>query len=135
MTRFSLLAALPLLLGGCLLDLVDLDRVTLACDLRAPDGLEPADYCQEWRGLISSPGSQTTPRAVCASLGAEFIEGGCPSEGVIGGCYTGDQGDGAMNIWWFYDTDADGEPFTREDLERECENDGEVIEYTPPDDG
>ena len=131
--RTALLLA-PLLLTGCLADLLGdaVDRTTLACDLRDPDSIEPRDYCQEWRCVIDSPGSDTTPRALCASMGAAFHEGGCPSEGIIAGCYTGDQGDGGQNIWWFYDTTWDGQPATLEDAEAECEGDGEIIEYTEP---
>lgn len=105
-------------LAGCGLLDDAVARKTIACDLRTST-LTAQPYCQEWQDTIDSVGSNTTPLATCASLGAEFIDGPCPTEGILGGCFIGTLGDGARSIWWYYASEAEGF-LTEDDVRAEC---------------
>ena len=105
-------------LAGCGLLENAVDRKTIACDLRSST-LSPQPYCQEWQDTISSPGSNTTPMATCATLGAEFIDGPCPAEGILAGCFLGNLGDGSRSVWWYYESEAEGF-LTEDDVRAEC---------------
>ena len=96
------------LLGVCLAEVFGLDRTIKACDLREA-GLEPRNYCNEWRGLVDSVGSDVGPVAICEGLQADLIDGPCP-EGIVAGCFIGTLGDGSEAYWWYYSSDA--EPMT-----------------------
>ena len=59
------------LLAGCDLLGSVVERGVGHCDLREST-VSAQPYCQEWRGLLESAGSDTTPTTVCASLDAPF---------------------------------------------------------------
>ena len=102
------------------------DRINAHCDLR--EASDPVPYCQEWRGLLKSPGSDVTPRAVCGAMSVEYIETPCPTEGIIAGCYVGELGDGSKSYWWFYPEEGIQ---TAADVEQRCmSKDVEFVEYT-----
>lgn len=120
---------LPLLLCGCAL--LPIPRSTAHCDLR--EGIDPRDYCQEWRGLADNPAGDAGPAALCAAIGTDFVREPCPEpERIVGGCDVGRLGDGSHSYWWFYDTDLDGNPLTADDARSECEAAGEdFVEWFP----
>lgn len=124
------LIAIPLC-SGCLVDLFGLDTTTVSCDLRTA-GLEPREYCQEWRELLDNPGSVGGAEAICATLQADFAETPCPEpERIVGGCFIGVLGDGSESYWWFYDVDLDGNAVTADDVRADCEASGdEYVDWT-----
>lgn len=124
-------AALILLSVGSCGDLIPGERITAHCDLRV--GMDPVGYCQEWRGLLSAPGSNITAIGVCEALGTSYVETSCvDEEHIVAGCYIGELGDGSESYWWFYDVDEDGNEVDVEDVRRECESGGDdFVEWTP----
>ena len=119
---------------GCLDELADragIERVARGCDIRTSQ-LEARPYCQEWRGLLKSPSSDVTPRAVCNTLGADFLEGPCPSQGIIAGCYIGELGDGSKSYHWYYPSEEKN-IMTADDVKRACEGGGDTfVMWTAP---
>lgn len=114
-------------LAGC--GLIDgaVAKHTIACDLRTST-LSPQPYCQEWQDTIDAVGSETTPAATCASLGAEFLDGPCPTDGILAGCFMGRLGDGSRSVWWYYASEEEG-LLTEDDVRAECEE--EEGEFEP----
>jgi hypothetical protein len=118
--RIALALALALLSSGCALIERNLTRGVAHCDLRV--GIEPRSYCQEWRGVVQSPGSDTTARAVCATLGTTYRTAECPDlEDIVGGCFIGRMGDLSGSYHWYYTSDED--PLDEEGVRRECGDD------------
>ncbi len=117
-----LLVALALV-SGCELIERNINRTVAHCDLRV--GIEPRNYCQEWRGLIQSPGSDTTPRALCATLGTTFYTTECTdTDAIVGGCFIGNLGDQSASYHWY--STSEEEPLTVEDVQQECDDEGYV---------
>ncbi len=124
---------LLILLSACDLIEVDVGRIAAHCDLR--ESIEPRDYCQEWRGLLDTPGSDVTATATCESLQSDFQKTECPdTDDIVGGCYIGDLGDGSSSYWWYYGSQG----LSAEDVQLGCEAAGdEFVEWFEfdPDDG
>jgi hypothetical protein len=126
--RRLFMVLMPLLASCGLLD--DLDRVVAHCDLRV--GIEPRDYCQEWRGMLKQP-VYATPEGVCGALGTDFVLDECPDQAdIVGGCFIGKLGDGSGSYWWFYTSDE--APLTAEDVRQGCESSGDTyVDWFPYD--
>jgi hypothetical protein len=121
------LAYLALFLGSCGLIDQAVDRIVSHCDLR--EGIEPRPYCQEWRGLIASPGSDVTPTGICAAIGSDYTKTECPDlDQVVGGCFIGKLGDGSGSYHWYYSSAED--PRTADDVRSEC-GESEFVEWFP----
>ena len=91
------------LLSGCFGDAV------IACDFR-----ERQSRCQERHGTQAA--NPPAFEALCGTSNGDYIDGPCPTAGVVAGCEMGDV------IDWYY------APRTREDVVSSCEGDGDVID-------
>ncbi len=108
--RFLLI--LPIL--GC--SLLPVDRTVAHCDIRL--ATEPRDYCQEWRGVMDTPGADASGIAVCDALGTEYAAEVCPdTESIVGGCFIGYLGDGSASYHWYY------APMTADQVRSACGSD------------
>ena len=107
-----------------------LPRIVAHCDLREAS-VSPQAYCQEWRGLITTPGSNTSFIGTCAGLGSTYEETECPdTDTIIGGCFVGKLGDGSGSYWWYYSSADD--PMTADDVRAECESGGDTyVDWFP----
>ncbi|MCY1081499.1 hypothetical protein [Archangium lansingense] len=105
-------ASLGLLGCGALVDLTGIETSSAHCDFRqsGPNGRE--DRCQERVEVIK--GGIEPFKGLCTSIGAVAGDGPCPREGVVGGCFIGEQGDGSDVNDWYY------APMTREDVRGKC---------------
>ncbi len=106
------IASLGLLGCGALVDLAGIETTSAHCDFRqsGPNGRE--ERCQE-RVQVIKEGAESF-KSFCAALGAVAGDGPCPREGVVGGCFIGEQGDGSDVNDWYY------APMNREEAQREC---------------
>ena len=115
-----------LLLVGCDLLGSVVERGVGHCDLRE-SSVSAQPYCQEWRGLIESAGSDATPTAVCASLDSPYEAAECPeADLIVAGCFIGKLGDGSGSYHWYYSS-AEA-PLTVDDVRADCGSD-EFVEY------
>lgn len=86
----------------------------VGCDFREGGPGDPEPRCQERRGFQANGFD-----AFCSGLGATPVPGGCPVEGIVGGCEQGDITD------WYY------EPETPETVAVLCADD-ELTPVDPP---
>jgi hypothetical protein len=130
MTRLWLLGGVLVPLSACGLLGKAVDHTVGSCDLRDSNVTHQA-FCQEWRGLIKAPGSNTTETGLCATLGSTFVEDECPdSDAIVGGCYMGKLGDGSASYQWYYSTGDDA--MTAEDAQAACDDDeGTFVLFFP----
>lgn len=128
---------LPLLflpLASCALIDNALTRTVGHCDFREAS-LDPAPFCQEWRGLVEQP-VYATAEGVCATLGSDFREGvTCPDEAdIVGGCFMGKLGDGSGSYQWYYNSDE--APLTADEVrDDECDEPEDFVAFFPYDAG
>lgn len=111
--RLLLAAALfpaALLATGC--------AAATGCDFREGSANGPEPRCQE-RTMLQASGFG----AVCEGLGGTAVDGGCPSEGIVGGCTT-DAGTGTITDWYY-------DPITEAEIQETCVNDGSTYEAAP----
>jgi hypothetical protein len=120
-----------LVLSSCALIDNAVDRGVSHCDLR--EAFAPRPYCQEWRGMIMTPGSDVTPSGVCATLSTTYVKTECPDlDAVVGGCYLGKLGDGSASYHWYYT--SEDEPLTAAEVEEKCDEEP-FVEWFPFDEG
>lgn len=108
----TLIPLLALALSGC-----GIIAGNTGCDLRienAANGYE--DRCQERTGFQGN----ALYGEFCTALGGIDIEGGCPTEDVVGGCES-NLGSGKV-IDWYY---APG--YDAASAEAECEGEGKFV--------
>ncbi|MFK7930845.1 MAG: hypothetical protein AB8H79_21860, partial [Myxococcota bacterium] len=121
------------IIPGCALFEANVDRTVGHCDMREAS-LDPAPFCQEWRGLVRQP-VFVTAEGVCATLGTDFVpDQVCDdTELVVGGCFMGKLGDGSGSFQWYYTSDE--EPLTADQVrDQECDDPADFVAYFPYDD-
>ncbi len=125
MSPLRLFALAPL--AAC--SLLPVDRSAAHCDLRVAG--EPRSYCQEWRGVMDTPGADASGVALCDALGTEYVATECPdTDAVVGGCYVDTLGDGSASYHWYYSSEA--EPLTADAVRSTCEGAGDTfVEWFP----
>jgi hypothetical protein len=110
-----LLSFVALLVASTALPACSLPGGAVGCDFREGSVNGPEARCQERTGAQSAGFD-----AMCASLGGDAVDGGCPMDGVVAGC-TAAAPAGDITDWYY-------EPTTMEEITADCEGEGEVIE-------
>jgi hypothetical protein len=100
--RTILLAALSLVATGC----------SAYCDFHS-GSTRTEDRCQERLNTFAAAAFKATCSAAQGTAG----DGACPTDGRIGGCFLGAQGDGSKVNDWYY------APKTVEDAKNQCAGD------------
>ena len=121
MVRRTLFLSIALLVGcGNLGDLIGADSSS-HCDFREATVATPEPRCQE--RLNTRPEPAELLKQTCNGVGGRSGDGGCPREGVVGGCFVGEQGDGSDINDWYY------APTTKDEAMAECaDEDGTWLE-------
>lgn len=91
---------------------------TDGCDFRVQE-----NRCQERVRDVADPAGTVSAafENTCEAAGGGFLADGCPADGRVAGCEL--SGAGAETVTdWFY------APATRDDVVRECEGDGTVVD-------
>lgn len=116
-TRFSLLfprlfLAAASLVGLSLVSACGIGGESASCDFR--EEMVNGIRCQQRDGIQALGFLQA-----CETSGGDPIDGPCPDAGKVQGCVFDSSAD---VVDWYY------EPMTLEQIERECESDGELID-------